>query len=113
MCGDYNIDPLKIFSEAHCNKFFEGIYYLWVLPTITLPSRLTANCSLIDNIFTNKQETVTFSALLLSHISDHQAVMLVTSQHNPRIRTKYIAIYPIDENSIKEVYRKLHAAKYT
>ena len=63
---------------------------------------LTCNISLIDNIFTNKQETVTFSAVLLSHINDHQAVVIVTSQHNPRIRTKYITIYPNDDNSKKK-----------
>ena len=51
---------------------------------------------------TNKQETATFSAILLSHISDHQAVMIVTSQQNPRIRTKYITIYPNDDNSKKK-----------
>ena len=71
MCGDYNINLSKIFSEVHCNEFFEGIASSGYLPTITLPSKLSAKSSLIDNIFTNKQETGTFSALLLSHISDH------------------------------------------
>ena len=102
MCGDYNINLFKIFSEAHCNEFYEGIASSGFLPTITLPSRLSANSSIIDNILTNKQETVTFSAILLSHISDHQAVMIVTSQQNSRIRTKYITIYPNDDNSKKK-----------
>ena len=56
MCGDYNINLLKIFSNAHCNEFFDGIASFGFLPTITLPSRLSANSSLIDNIFINKQE---------------------------------------------------------
>ena len=79
MCGDYNIDLLSIFSDPHCNKLFEGTASSGFLPAIILPSRLLANSSLIDNIFTNKQETVTFCVVLLSHISYQQAVMLATS----------------------------------
>ena len=54
LCGDYNINLLKIDSSLHCNRFFENIKILGFFPQITRPTRLSGKSNnLIDNILTN------------------------------------------------------------
>ena len=52
LCGDYNINLLKIDSLLHYNRFFENITTLGLFPQITRPTRLSGESNtLIDNIF--------------------------------------------------------------
>ena len=57
MCGDYNIDLLKINSVQFNENYFDSIISSGYVPTITLPSRLSDNSSLIDNVFTSNLKT--------------------------------------------------------
>ena len=52
LCGDYNIDLPKINSMPTNEVYFDNILSSDYLPTITLPTRLSNNSSLIDNVFT-------------------------------------------------------------
>ena len=52
MCGDYNVDLLKINSVQFNENYFDSIISSGYVPTITLPTRLSDNSSLIDNVFT-------------------------------------------------------------
>ena len=56
ICGDFNINLLSLSSNEHVRNYFEGILSSGFLPIITLPTRLSVNSTLIDNIFLNKQE---------------------------------------------------------
>ena len=56
VCGDFNINLLSINSNEHYNAFFADTLSSSFLPTITLPTRLPNNSSLIDNISVNKRE---------------------------------------------------------
>ena len=54
LCGDYNIDILKICSNNHYNTFCENVMSCCFVPKITLPTRICDTAStLIDNIYTN------------------------------------------------------------
>ena len=72
LCGDYNINLLKIDSLLHCNRFFENITTLGFFPQITRPTRLSGESNtLIDNIFTNDFCKPHLSGILVTPISDH------------------------------------------
>ena len=73
--------------------YFDGILSSGFLPTITLPTRISERSTLIDNIFSNKQEKINFAGILINEISDHQAVVVNINQTLPSNKTKYITIY--------------------
>ena len=57
VCGDFNINLLSINSNEHYDALFaDTLHGFSFLSTITLPTRLSNNSSLIDNTFVNKQE---------------------------------------------------------
>ena len=64
-CGDYNINLLTLHSNEHTSNYFDGILSSGFLPAITLPTRISTNSSLIDNIFVNKQGITNYAAIHL------------------------------------------------
>ena len=68
--GDINL--LSTANEHH-SSYLEGILSSGFLPTITLPTRLSKNSTLIYNIFINKPEKLKLG-ILNNEISDHQIV---------------------------------------
>ena len=52
MCGDYNVDLLKLNSIPFNKIYFDNILSAGYIKKITLPTRLSENSTLIDNIFT-------------------------------------------------------------
>ena len=87
LCGDYNIDLLKINSMPTNEAYFDNILSSGYLPTITFLTRLSINSSLIDNVFTTNLTT----DLVLNHIhiSDHQSVILFSDDDLPKVNVKY------------------------
>ena len=75
-------------NEAYFDNSLSSGY----LPTITLPTRLSTNSSLIDNVFTTNLSTDLFSCILDIHISDHQPVILFSDDALPKVNVKYITI---------------------
>ena len=63
VCGDYNIDLLKVKIHKHYCDYFDEIISHGFFLKITLPTRISDNSSiLIDNIFTNNMEEADISA---------------------------------------------------
>ena len=117
VCGDYNINLLSLNTDEHTGSYFDGILSSGFLPTITLPTRLSERSTLIDNIFSNKQEKINFAGILINEISDHQAVVVNINQTLPSNKTKYITIYSNSAESkmnfrndiaSKNIYEKLN-----
>ena len=55
LCGDYNIDLLKINTKDHYNTFYNNLTDAGYLPRISLPTRITNHsATLIDNIFSTE-----------------------------------------------------------
>ena len=92
-CGDFNINLLSIAANKHHSSYLEGILSSGFLPTITLPTRLSKNSTLIDNIFINKQEKLNFVGILNNEISDHQIVAVDMNLVIPSNKTHYITVF--------------------
>ena len=92
MCGDYNVDLLKVTDRQFNDDYFNHILSAGYIPKVTLPTRLSDNSTLIDNVFTTNLNTDLSAYILDIHISDHQPVILFTNEDLPPTRSKYITI---------------------
>ena len=85
ICGDGNIDLLKISTNRSACNFFESVISNGFFPRITLPTRLSVSGNsntLIDNIWTNciEDNVLSESGILINDISDHKIIF--TCQDN-------------------------------
>ena len=75
ICGDYNINLLKLNGEAHFSDFLDMVLGHSFYPKITLPTRLnnSSGATLIDNILCKlSSHTIsTCSGIILDQLSDH------------------------------------------
>jgi len=75
IAGDFNVDTLA--DNNRTRMFTDAMRSLFMLPLITIPTRVTDDCcSLIDNIWTN-QLSVTISGVFLVEISDHFPIFVI------------------------------------
>ena len=98
LAGDFNINLLAVNDNQFNSDYFDSILAAGYLPTITLPTRLSQNSTLIDNIFTNNLKDFT-AVVLGDHISDHQAIIVSADTELPRRPEKYVTIRSKDEQS--------------
>ena len=104
MCGDYNVDLLKINSLQFNENYFDSILSAGYIPTITLPTRFSENSTLIDNIFTTNLDNNISACILNIHISDHQPVVLFVNDDQPPTKAKYITVKSTTDGA-KERFR--------
>ena len=75
VCGDYNINLLKMTGEAHFSDFFEMMLGHSFYPKITFPTRLnnSSGATLIDNIYCKLSSCSisTCAGIILDQLSDH------------------------------------------
>ena len=72
LCGDFNIDLLKIDVNNSYQEFYNLLCSYGYLPKIIQPTRVTDNeSSLIDNIFSNNLKDNTISGNILLTLSEH------------------------------------------
>ena len=98
IAGDFNINLLSVNDNPFNSEYFDNILAAGFIPTITLPTRISQNSTLIDNIFTNNLNDIT-AAILSDHISDHQAVIIIAHENVPSSKNKYITIRTNSEQS--------------
>ena len=109
LCGDYNIDQLKIFQKNQYNIFFENLITAGFQPKISLPTRLTDHsATLIDNIFCNRIDD-NESGIIINHISDHQMVYTYSTEkvYATRVR-EYDELETNDSQAMNTFLEKLH-----
>ena len=86
LCGDYNINLLKMHEKNLYEEFFETMLVHSYLPNITLPTRLTdTSNTLIDNVFANSAKFEAVSGILINNISDHQAIFTIITIPRERV----------------------------
>ena len=119
LCGDYNIDLLKIHRNNPTNHFYESSIACGFVPKITLPTRICDTTStLIDNVYTNVIDKPHISGILISPISDHQRYFCALNDNTVKNydKTKCITTENFSENNMKkfrneianaEIYSKL------
>jgi len=72
LAGDFNVNLLKYGTHSDTNDFVDTLHTIYFSPQILTPTRLTSQSStLIDNIFLNTHNFITFSGNLTTSISDH------------------------------------------
>ena len=65
VCGDYNVDLLKVKTNKHYCEYFDKVISKSFIPKITLPTRKSEQSStLIDNIYTNNRDERESSGIL-------------------------------------------------
>ena len=84
---------ISILGRSGVNEnYFDNILSSGYIPTITLPTRLSDNSTLIDNTSTSNLSRDIFSCILNNHISDHQPIVLFSNGDLPPTKHKYITI---------------------
>ena len=95
LCGDYNIDLLKIHTVEDYSSFFDNVIASSFVLKITLPTRICdTRSSLIDNIYTNTIDKDHTSGILIRPISDHQMYFSIMNENVTASKSiqKYIEI---------------------
>ena len=83
IAGDFNFDLLKVETHLETSNFFDAMMSSYLLPTITLPTRINRrNNTVIDNIFTNQYHPDMKTGNLLLGISDHLPSFLIVPKSN-------------------------------
>ena len=114
LCGDYNIDLLKIQTNGEFSLFYENIIATGFAPKITLPTRLCDTTStLIDNVYSNVIDKSHTSGILIRPISDHQMYFCIMNDNfvNAKAAQKYIKIEVTNENSIDKFIKEVSDAE--
>ena len=75
--GDFNLDFLKYDSDSNVSNFYDGVSSLYLMPSISKPTRVTDNsASIIDNFLVSNIRTYT-AGLFSIDLSDHFPIFLV------------------------------------
>ena len=105
LCGNCNIDLLKISTHDNFNCFYENVISPSFIPNITLPTRMCDTTStLFDNIYTNALDKNHTSGILIRPISDHQMCFsIINLTCNKSINaTKFIEVEVCNQESINK-----------
>ena len=117
VCGDYNIDLLKMNSNNDYCLFYENVLSLSFAPKITLPTRICDTTStLIDNVYTNVIEKEHTCGILLRPSSDHQMYFCMMNENctKPKTKQKYVEIEVCNQESLEKFKTEIaHAKIYT
>ena len=102
LCGDININLIKMYEKRLYEEFFELLLLHSYLPNITLPTRLRS-LTLIDNIFTNSMLYDSWSGVLLNNISDHQPCFTVLKlpSANNYVHSKFVRHPKLDHDLLR------------
>ena len=113
LCGDYNIDLLKINANDNFNIFYENVISSSFILSITLPTRICDTTStLIDNIYTNSVDKICTSGILIRPISDHQMYFCMINSntcHSEQTK-KIIEVEVCDHESIQSFVTEISNA---
>jgi len=94
--GDMNIDLLKFHDHIKTGDYLENIFSAGFIPLITKPTRITEHsATLIDHIYTNKQDFIATSGIVITDVSDHFGIFssITCKHHKHKIFTKSTKTY--------------------
>ena len=114
VCGDYNIDLLKINSNNEYCSFYENVLSSSFAPKITLPTRICDTTStLIDNVYTNVIDKEHICGILVRPISDHQMYFCMMKENylKPVTKQKYVEIEVCNQESLENFRKEIADAK--
>ena len=72
ICGDFNIDQIKLEKNFKVNKYFNAVYAEGCINLINKPTRITENsATLLDHLYSNLTNHITHKRILTFDVSDH------------------------------------------
>ena len=78
LCGDFNVDMLTYSCQDATSNFIDQLYSYGLHPLIIKSTRITKeSATIIDNIFTNELQRITFSGLIINDLSDHLPIFQI------------------------------------
>ena len=99
LCGDFNIDLLKINTKIHYNTFYNNLMAAGYLPRISLPTRVTNHsATLLDNIFSTEFGN-NDSGVIVNNISDHQMIYTYSTLQERAASTSHKKHIEIETNN--------------
>ena len=99
LCGDFNIDLLKINTKIHYNTFYNNLIAAGYLPRISLPTRVTNySATLLDNIFSTEFGN-NDSGVIVNNISDHQMIYTYSTLQERAASTSHKKHIEIETNN--------------
>lgn len=115
LCGDFNIDLLKINNRPLYHQYLTTLVSLGFQPQITLPTRFDRqSSSLIDHIFcdVNTYSDIGFSGIFTMQISDHLPCFTCVRLPTAICNNEYIKIYAKQDDFIANVRGDLQVSDY-
>ena len=92
VCGDFNLNLLKIESDHNCQHFFNLLSSYGFLPHILQPTRVTENtATVIDIIFSNNIQDNIESGNILLTLSEHFSQFISKKRESRLKEDKYIS----------------------
>lgn len=93
MCGDYNIDILRINKSAPIRFFYNSIMSYSCRLVIDKPTRITSgSATIIDHIYTNDFENTITPGILITDVSDHLPTFVKISSFNDAIQDQNLQL---------------------
>ena len=110
ICGDYNIDLLKLNNSRLSRDFINLITAHGLIPKITYPTRITDHsATLIDNLLCSLSHDSS-SGIFINKVSDHQACFVsIDIGHKKLSQSRYIKVTKRDPNLFNYVKQDLLA----
>ena len=107
LCGDFNIDLLKLNVKDHYHTFFNNLIAAGYFPRISLPTRITNHsATLLDNIFTNELGSHELG-ILVNNISDHQMIYTYNTTQIKSTSTSSKKFIEVETNNRQAIDRFL------
>ena len=105
VCGDYNMDLLKIGSNNDYCSFYENVLSSSFAPKITLPTRMCYTASVFSNII-NKDHTC---GILVRPISDDQMYFCILNENyiKPITKQKFVEIEQSSQEALARFKTKI------
>ena len=113
ICGDFNLDLLKIQTINNVSDFYDNVNTLSLVPTITKPTRVSTNChSLIDNILVSKPFNYS-SGLLSFDVSDHFPIFIIYNNFFNQSHSAETVEYRLINNiTLEKLYSNLENTSF-
>ena len=114
--GDINIDLLKFKEHKNTGEYVDNIFSHGFLPLITKPTRLGPHsATLIDHIYTNKQNIDAISGIVITDISDHFGIFssIKYSKINQNNTNKIKTVRSLSQININKFNNLLQQSDFT
>ena len=113
VCGDFNLDLLKIDNDHNISRFYDSINSLAFIPVISKPTRITDDSfSLIDNIFVNNPFNYK-SGILKFDLTDHLPTFIILKNYFTRPTSKQSFEFRlINDRTLQNLYANLSEYSY-